>query len=50
MASERALSLRSTYMQILGEEEFHGREEFESGMLPTEKQVSNIIILCALFV
>ena len=42
--ADRRLSLCSTSTQTLGEEDFHGREEFEGGMWPTEKQVIEMMI------
>lgn len=42
--AERRSSLRSTYSQCLGEVVFHGREEFEGGMLPTEMEVIEMMV------
>ena len=41
---DRRLSLRSTFTQTLGNEEFCGREAFEGGFLPTEKQVIEMMV------
>ena len=41
---ERRLSLRSTFTQTLGDEELSGREYFEGGLLPTERQVIEMMI------
>ena len=41
---ERRLSLRSNLTQTLGDEKFRGREEFEAGMVPTEKEVIEMMI------
>ena len=42
--SERRSSLRSTYSQRLDTETFQGREEFEGGLLPTERHVIEMMI------
>ena len=42
--SERRSSLRSTYSQHLDTEVFHGREEFDGGLLPTERNVIEMMI------
>ena len=42
--AERRLSLRSTFSQSIGDEEFVGRSVFESGKLPTERQVLEMMI------
>ena len=41
---ERRSSLRSTYSQHLDTEVFQGREEFEGGLLPTERNVIEMMI------
>ena len=41
---ERRLSLRSTFTQTLGDEELSGREYFDGGLLPTERQVIEMMI------
>ena len=42
--SERRSSLRSTYSQRLDTEAFQGREEFDGGLLPTERNVIEMMI------
>ena len=42
--AERRLSLRSTFSQSIGDEVFVGRAEFESGKLPSEREVLEMMI------
>ena len=42
--SERRSTLRSTYSQHLDTETFQGREEFEGGLLPTARNVIEMMI------
>ena len=42
--TEKKLNLRSAFSQTLGDEVFHGREEFDGGLLPTERDAIEMMI------